>query len=84
LRVTINEHGLGRYFDRPEVRQACKYQQLIQTPEFTQLPEDAIVGGRFRPRGSQEVRMHCDTKSQVLMALFDCIVTVRKPWTRPT
>ncbi|KAI0785387.1 hypothetical protein BC629DRAFT_1288757 [Irpex lacteus] len=50
----LNVSAYGRYFDRPEVQQACKYQQLIQTPEYTQLPDDAIVGGRFRPRGSED------------------------------
>ncbi|KAI0695626.1 hypothetical protein BC835DRAFT_1346012 [Cytidiella melzeri] len=53
-RLEVNVHAYGRYFDRPEVQQACKYQQLIQTPEYTQLPDDAIVGGRFRPRGSED------------------------------
>ncbi|KAH9947136.1 hypothetical protein B0H21DRAFT_692605 [Amylocystis lapponica] len=50
----VNTHAYGRYFDRPEVRQAYKEQQLIQTPDFTQLSEDAHVGGRFRPRGSED------------------------------
>ncbi|KAI0094440.1 hypothetical protein BDY19DRAFT_880985 [Irpex rosettiformis] len=50
----LNTSAYSRYFDRPEVQQACKYQQNIQTPEFTQLPDDAIVGGRFRPRGSED------------------------------
>ena len=51
----LNTHAYGRYFDRPEVQRAYKQQQIIQTPEFSQLPEDATVGGRFRPRG-EEVR----------------------------
>ncbi|KII93608.1 hypothetical protein PLICRDRAFT_121862 [Plicaturopsis crispa FD-325 SS-3] len=46
--------GDERYFDRPEVLNAAKEQQVIQTPEFTLLSEDASVGGRFRPRGSEE------------------------------
>ncbi|KAL6304859.1 hypothetical protein BKA93DRAFT_732232 [Sparassis latifolia] len=52
--LEINAQAFGRYFDRPEVRRAYKTQQLIQTPEFTQLPDDAHVGGRFRPRGSED------------------------------
>lgn len=48
--VELNESAYGRYFDRPEVQRAYREQQNIQTPEFTQVPEDAIVGGRFRPR----------------------------------
>ncbi|KAI6163894.1 hypothetical protein EDD17DRAFT_440613 [Pisolithus thermaeus] len=43
-----------RYFDRPDVIKAYREQQIIQTPEFTLLPEDASVGGRFRPRSSVE------------------------------
>ncbi|KAI0640067.1 hypothetical protein C8Q77DRAFT_1152972 [Trametes polyzona] len=50
----LNTHAYGRYFDRPEVQRAYKAQQLIQTPEFTELPQDAHVGGRFRPRGSED------------------------------
>ncbi|KAI0756350.1 hypothetical protein C8Q80DRAFT_1264417 [Daedaleopsis nitida] len=50
----LNTLAYGRYFDRPEVRQAYMQQQLIQTPEFTELPQDAHVGSRFRPRGSED------------------------------
>ncbi|KAI0652503.1 hypothetical protein C8Q79DRAFT_104066 [Trametes meyenii] len=50
----LNTHAYGRYFDRPEVQRAYKAQQLIQTPEFTELAQDANVGGRFRPRGSED------------------------------
>ncbi|KAI1793095.1 hypothetical protein LXA43DRAFT_1093007 [Ganoderma leucocontextum] len=52
----LNTLAYGRYFDRPEVRKAYMEQQLIQTPEFTELPQDAHVGGRFRPRNSEDVR----------------------------
>ena len=52
---TANE----RYFDRPEVLKAYKEQQIIQTPEFTHLSEDASVGGRFRPRGQEDVSQCC-------------------------
>ncbi|KAL4253577.1 hypothetical protein ABKN59_003453 [Abortiporus biennis] len=50
----LNSSSYGRYFDRPDVQQACREQQIIQTPEFTQFTEDAAVGGRFRPRGGEE------------------------------
>ncbi|KAI9060520.1 hypothetical protein FKP32DRAFT_1029856 [Trametes sanguinea] len=50
----LNTPAYSRYFDRPEVQQAYKAQQIIQTPEFTELPQDANVGGRFRPRGSED------------------------------
>ena len=52
----INTHAYGRYFDLPEVQKAYREQQLIQTPEFTQLDDDASVGGRFRPRVAEDVR----------------------------
>lgn len=54
--LAVNSSAFGRYFDRPEVQQACRAQELIQTPEYIPLPEEAIVGGRFRPRGTGEVR----------------------------
>ncbi|KAG6337062.1 hypothetical protein ID866_2015 [Astraeus odoratus] len=50
----LNNVAKQRYFDRPEVIQAYREQQIIETPEFTLLPEDASVGGRFRPRSSAE------------------------------
>ncbi|KAF9647438.1 hypothetical protein BDM02DRAFT_3187960 [Thelephora ganbajun] len=50
----IENKGYERYFDRPEVTAAYKKQQLIETPEFSQLSEDAIVGSRFRPRATFE------------------------------
>ena len=54
----IENKGYERYFDRPEVTAAYKKQQLIETPEFSQLSEDATVGGRFRPRAAfEEVRL---------------------------
>lgn len=54
-KIQINTQAYGRYFDRPEVQAAYRTQQMIETPEFTQLPDDAVVGGRFRPRHSEEV-----------------------------
>jgi len=57
--LLIENKGYERYFDRPEVTAAYKKQRLIETPEFSQLSEDAIVGSRFRPRaGFEEVRLH--------------------------
>jgi hypothetical protein len=57
--LDIEKKGYERYFDRPEVTAAYKKQQLIETPEFSALSEDAIVGSRFRPRaGFEEVRSY--------------------------
>jgi len=54
--LIIENKGYERYFDRPEVAAAYKKQQLIETPEFSPLSEDATVGSRFRPRaGFEEV-----------------------------
>ena len=54
--LDIEKKGYERYFDRPEVTAAYKKQQLIETPDFSPLSEDAIVGSRFRPRaGFEEV-----------------------------
>jgi len=56
--LDIESKGYERYFDRPEVTAAYKKQQLIETPEFSQLSEDATVGSRFRPRAAlEEVRL---------------------------
>lgn len=55
-RLQLNLSARERYFDRPEVIKAYKQQLTIQTPEYTQLSEDASVGGRFRPRGAEDVR----------------------------
>ncbi|KAI0931572.1 hypothetical protein AcW1_001060 [Taiwanofungus camphoratus] len=52
--VELNTQAFGRYFEQPEVQKAYREQQIIQTPEFTQIPEDANVGGRFRPRGAED------------------------------
>jgi len=52
--VQINSQAYSRYFDQPAVQKAYREQQLIQTPEFTQIDEDANVGGRFRPRGAED------------------------------
>jgi hypothetical protein len=56
--LELNEHAFQRYFDKPEVIKACRAQELIQTPEFRQVPEHASVGGRFRPRApADDVRL---------------------------
>ncbi|KAL0951600.1 hypothetical protein HGRIS_008278 [Hohenbuehelia grisea] len=52
--LALNLRARERYFDRPEVIKAYKEQAIIQTPEFTSLSDDAVVGGRFRPRGGVE------------------------------
>jgi hypothetical protein len=52
----LNTSAYERYFDKPEVIRAYREQQLIQTPEFTLLSEHEAVGGRFRPRGLDDVR----------------------------
>lgn len=61
----LNSHANQRYFDRPDVMQAYREQQIIQTPEFTTLSEDASVGGRFRPRISAELPESADTSDAV-------------------
>lgn len=57
--LELNTSAYSRYFDRPEVQKACQTQETIQTPEYSQLSDDALVGGRFRPRNSDEVRSYC-------------------------
>ncbi|TFK56615.1 hypothetical protein OE88DRAFT_38552 [Heliocybe sulcata] len=52
--IELNSSAYERYFDRPEVIKAYREQQTIQTPEYTLLTEDASVGSRFRPRGSED------------------------------
>lgn len=61
----LNSHANQRYFDRPDVIQAYREQQIIQTPEFTTLTEDASVGGRFRPRISAELPESADTSDAI-------------------
>ena len=53
----LNTSAYERYFDKPEVIRAYREQQLIQTPEYTLLSEHEAVGGRFRPRGQDDVRV---------------------------
>ncbi|KAN0138240.1 hypothetical protein V8E53_004129, partial [Lactarius tabidus] len=57
----LNTSAYERYFDKPEVIRAYREQQLIQTPEYTILSEHEAVGGRFRPRGQDDVREGIDT-----------------------
>lgn len=47
-----------KYFDRPDVLKAYREQQEIQTPEFRAISEIAAVGGRFRPRTAEFVRIN--------------------------
>jgi hypothetical protein len=54
--LEVNTHAHLRYFDRPEVLEAYRKQLHIQTPDFVLLSESAGVGGRFRPRGLEDVR----------------------------
>ncbi|KAG1754928.1 uncharacterized protein EDB91DRAFT_1042737 [Suillus paluster] len=61
----LNSHANQRYFDRPDVIQAYREQQIIQTPEFTSLSADASVGARFRPRISAELPESADTSDAV-------------------
>ncbi|KAK0208731.1 hypothetical protein DFS33DRAFT_1305323 [Desarmillaria ectypa] len=49
----FNTHANERYFERPEVMQSYRLQQSIETPDFTELSQ-THVGGRFRPRGSDD------------------------------
>lgn len=44
------------YFDRPEVARSFRDQELIETPVFTAIPDNA-VGGRLRARTGDEVRI---------------------------
>ncbi|KAI0059495.1 hypothetical protein BV25DRAFT_1908738 [Artomyces pyxidatus] len=52
--LELNTSAYDRYFDKPEVLKAYREQQIIQTPEYSRLAEHATVGGRFRPRGSED------------------------------
>ena len=56
LGIKINVVANDRYFDRPEVLKAFREQAIIQTPEFESIGESSsTVGGRFRPRGQEDV-----------------------------
>ncbi|KAJ3984804.1 hypothetical protein F5890DRAFT_1565399 [Lentinula detonsa] len=46
----INARGYERYFDRPEVIQGYREQQIIETPVFESIDEGEGIVGRFRPR----------------------------------
>jgi hypothetical protein len=52
----LNTLANQRYFDRPEVLRAYREQLEIETPEFVLLSVESSVGGRFRPRGVEDVR----------------------------
>lgn len=49
----FNIYANERYFERPEVMESYRSQQSIETPDFTELSQ-THVGGRFRPRGSDD------------------------------
>ncbi|KAK0481747.1 hypothetical protein IW261DRAFT_1472252 [Armillaria novae-zelandiae] len=49
----FNIYANERYFERPEVMESYRLQQSIETPDFTELSQ-THVGGRFRPRGSDD------------------------------
>lgn len=58
FQLQLNTSAYQRYFDKPEVIKAYRDQQKIETPEFSMLAEHATVGGRFRPRSSEDVRLY--------------------------
>lgn len=47
-----------RYFERQDVIEAYRAQKEIQTPEYTELTEDAMVSGRLRVRGEEVSLIH--------------------------
>ena len=56
--IQINIVANDRYFDRPDVLKAFREQAVIQTPEYEAISESISgVGGRFRPRNQEEVRL---------------------------
>ena len=58
FQLQLNTSAYQRYFEKPEVIKAYREQQEIETPEFSMLVEHATVGGRFRPRSSEDVRLY--------------------------
>ena len=54
----LNVQANDRYFERPEVLKAFREQLIIETPQFVHVADlpSVGVGGRFRPRGSGDVR----------------------------
>jgi hypothetical protein len=56
--IQINVVANDRYFDRPDVLKAFREQAVIQTPEYEAISESISgVGGRFRPRNQEVVRL---------------------------
>ena len=55
----LNERANERYFERPQLLKACREQGIIETPHFELINDADTVGGRFRPRGSEEVSISC-------------------------
>lgn len=52
--LQVNTLGNELYFNRPEVLKAYREQLIIQTPEYTNISDIPVVGGRFRVRNSEE------------------------------
>ncbi|KAJ7361414.1 hypothetical protein DFH08DRAFT_844060 [Mycena albidolilacea] len=48
------------YFDRPDVLKAYREQTMIETPEYTGIPESSSVGGRLRVRTTDETNTDLD------------------------
>lgn len=53
--IQLNTVAFDRYFEKPEVLQAFREQAIIETPVFESIAELSSVGGRFRPRGAEDV-----------------------------
>ncbi|TFK77409.1 hypothetical protein BDN72DRAFT_953848 [Pluteus cervinus] len=55
INLGFNTLAHESYFDRPEVLKAYREQQVIETPEYINSADNPSVGGRFRPRGSEDI-----------------------------
>ncbi len=84
----VNTHANERYFERPEVMESYRLQQSIETPDFTELSQ-THVGGRFRPRGSDDVRgyyflqlrLNTDTLNDYMLFPFYVSISYHRPHT---
>lgn len=74
--MQLNTSAYERYFDKPEVLKAYREQQVIQTPEFHLLPVHEAVGGRFRPRITEDVRILCSVHSFATLLLIGYAFTM--------
>ncbi|KDQ15620.1 hypothetical protein BOTBODRAFT_54513 [Botryobasidium botryosum FD-172 SS1] len=52
--ASTSEVPYASVFDAPTVQNVCKAKEIIQTPEFTLMPEDGTVGSRLRARRAEE------------------------------